>query len=113
MKHMFDFKAASLEMNQQINIIKDIEEGRTELVEISPKVLQLKWTDIEVRKYRMNELQEQDWSSDENENSSDDEKKGNEESPAVKDERESELNKALSSTHDINSQTAEDMKAWN
>jgi len=48
MKHMFDFKSASKEMDELIN-----KPGNLEYFEINPKVLQLKWTDIEVRKYRI------------------------------------------------------------
>lgn len=48
MKHMFDFKAASKEFNDLVN--QDAQ------FEINPKILQLKWTDIEIRKYRMQEL---------------------------------------------------------
>ena len=64
MKHMFDFWEASYEMNQNVNKIDEIWAGRAEFFEINPKVLQLKWTDIEVWKYWLNEMQSDENDSD-------------------------------------------------
>lgn len=47
-KHMFDFTAASKEMSKMVNDPCEIDEGRAEFYEITPKVLQMKWTDIEI-----------------------------------------------------------------
>ena len=51
MKHEFEFKAASREFCEYIN--KDTEE----YYEITAKTIQLRWTDIEIRKFRMESQQ--------------------------------------------------------
>jgi len=47
MKHEFEFKAASREFCEYIN--KDTEE----YFEITAKTIQMRWTDIEIRKFRL------------------------------------------------------------
>ena len=47
-KHSFDFRAASRDFVKEIN--KDEQEN---FYSIDAKTLQLRWTDIEIRKYRL------------------------------------------------------------
>ena len=55
MKHLFDFNAAAKDFTKTINEglhSKNPEGG--EVYQIDAKSLQLRWTDIEIRKYRLN-----------------------------------------------------------
>ena len=49
-KHQFDFKTASREFTKEIN-----KDNRDFFYTIDQKQLQLRWTDIEIRKYRLQE----------------------------------------------------------
>ena len=57
MKHFFDFNAASKEFSRIINdsLTAQQSEGgeAVPFYQIDPKSLQLRWTDIEIRKYRL------------------------------------------------------------
>jgi len=46
-------------MSRIINNPEDIEKGWSEFYEINSKILQMKWTDIEIRKYWMHEMQQE------------------------------------------------------
>jgi len=50
---MFDFKASSKEFGEIVN-----KEGGG--YEINAKILQMKWTDIEIRKYWMQEMKQEE-----------------------------------------------------
>jgi hypothetical protein len=52
MKHNFDFKAACRDFIKEVN--KDTQE---QFYKIDVKTLQLRWTDIEIRKYRLNSFE--------------------------------------------------------
>ena len=51
---MFDFKAAGKEF------VKEINKGRDDFFEIDIKSIQLRWTDIEIRKYRLHQEEEKE-----------------------------------------------------
>ena len=52
-KHSFDFKSACREF------VKEINQGKEQFYQIDVKTLQLRWTDIEIRKYRLNNMEEE------------------------------------------------------
>lgn len=57
MKNFFDFHASAKEFSKIINENFSISEAGSEKVwyNIDAKSLQLRWTDIEIRKYRLNQ----------------------------------------------------------
>ena len=56
MKHYFDFNSASKEFSQIINDSLSKTVGGEQVgYQIDAKSLQLRWTDIEIRKYRLNQ----------------------------------------------------------
>lgn len=54
--HMFDFITASHEFSAMVNNFEDETREDKFYYEITPKILQMKWTDVEIKKYRMHEL---------------------------------------------------------
>ena len=52
-KHSFDFRSATREFIKEIN-----KEDQENFFSIDVKTLQLRWTDIEIRKYRLNKPSE-------------------------------------------------------
>lgn len=50
-QHCFDFKAASREFIKLVN-----KDEPTNFYKLDIKTLQLRWTDIEIRKYRLNDM---------------------------------------------------------
>jgi len=50
-QHCFDFKAASREFIRTVN-----KDEPNNFYKLDIKTLQLRWTDIEIRKYRLNDL---------------------------------------------------------
>jgi len=60
--HMFDFIKAAYEFSSIVNNFED--ENVRFYYEITPKILQMKWTDVEIKKYRIHEFtkdQEEDF----------------------------------------------------
>ena len=56
MKNFFDFHASAKEFSKIINENFSISEGQEKVwYNIDAKSLQLRWTDIEIRKYRLNQ----------------------------------------------------------
>lgn len=68
MKHYFDFISASKEFSQIINDSLSKTTGGEQVgYQIDAKSLQLRWTDIEIRKYRLNQGSSQPHDIDEEE----------------------------------------------
>jgi hypothetical protein len=55
-KHMFDFIRAAQEFSAMVNNFDDENEQNKFYYEITPKILQMKWTDVEIKKYRIHEF---------------------------------------------------------
>lgn len=55
-KHMFDFIKVAQEFSELVNNFED--ESQTDKIyyEITPKILQMKWTDVEIKSYRIAEF---------------------------------------------------------
>lgn len=60
MKHYFDFHLAAKEFSKIVN--KEALAGNSQSViyQIDAKTLQLRWTDIEIRQYRLNQFHEEE-----------------------------------------------------
>lgn len=68
MKHYFDFNSASKEFSQIINDSLSKTVGGEQVgYQIDAKSLQLRWTDIEIRKYRLKQVSSQPDDIDEEE----------------------------------------------
>jgi hypothetical protein len=55
-KHMFDFIKSAQEFSEMVNNFEDETQTDRFYYEISPKILQMKWTDVEIKKYRIHEF---------------------------------------------------------
>lgn len=54
--HMFDFIKAAREFSELVNNFEDEHAEDKFYYEITPKILQMKWADIEIKKYRIHEF---------------------------------------------------------
>ena len=55
-QHMFDFVKAAQEFSAMVNNFDDDSPENRFYYEITPKILQMKWTDVEIKKYRILEF---------------------------------------------------------
>mmetsp|Transcript_18846 Transcript_18846/g.18514 ORF Transcript_18846/g.18514 Transcript_18846/m.18514 type:complete len:384 (-) Transcript_18846:24-1175(-) len=55
-QHMFDFTKAAHEFSSMVNNFEDDSPENRFYYEINPKILQMKWTDVEIKKYRIVEF---------------------------------------------------------
>lgn len=55
-KYMFDFVQAAQEFSGMVNNFEDTTEEDKFYYEITPKILQMKWTDVEIKNFRMAEF---------------------------------------------------------
>jgi hypothetical protein len=53
---MFDFIKAAHDLSSMVNNFDDENQEDKFYYEITPKILQMKWTDIEIKKYRLHEF---------------------------------------------------------
>ena len=54
--HMFDFTKAAYDFSTMVNNFDEKQGDDRFYFEITPKILQMKWTDIEIKKFRMQEF---------------------------------------------------------
>lgn len=58
-RNVFDFKLAAKEFQRYVNSSDNPDEAKTLFFKIDPKTLQLKWTDIEIRKHVIPTMQKE------------------------------------------------------